>query len=176
MVSGRRLGVAVASGITAGSWAWSISAALGLGAIMLANAWVFEVIRYFGAGYLMFLAFKSARSALTPGAMETRGLGTTSARHAFGKGLVLHLTNPKAVLFFGSLFAIGVPADASLEQLLTVIVSVGLQSALIFHGYAVLFSSKPMVVGYMRLRRWFEGIFAIAFAAASFKVLTSRIQ
>src|SRR5262245_29080627 len=85
MVSGRRLGLAVASGITAGSWAWSISAALGLGAIMLANAWMFEVIRYFGAGYLMYLAFKSARSALTPGAMETRGLGTSSARHAFGK-------------------------------------------------------------------------------------------
>ncbi len=176
MVSGRRLGLAVASGITAGSWAWSISAALGLGAIMLANAWVFEAIRYFGAGYLMFLAFKSARSALMPGAMDTKGLGISSARHAFGKGLVLHLTNPKAVLFFGSLFAVGVPADASPEQLLTVIASVGLQSALIFHGYAVLFSSRPMVMGYMRLRRWFEGIFAIAFAAASFKVLTSRIQ
>lgn len=176
MTSGRRLGLAVASGVTTGSWTWSISAALGLGAVMLANAWAFEAMRYFGAGYLLFLAYKSARSALTPGAAATRSLSIASAHHAFGKGLLLHLTNPKAILFFGSLFAIGMPAGASLEQLATVIVAVGLQSALVFHGYAVLFSSRPMVAGYMRLRRWFEGVFAIAFGAAGLKILTSRIQ
>ena len=38
MASGRTSGLALASGITAGSLIWSISAALGLGAIMLANA------------------------------------------------------------------------------------------------------------------------------------------
>lgn len=143
---------------------------------MLANAWAFEAIRYFGAGYLMFLAYKSARSAMTPGTMIAKGVTISSPRRAFAKGFVLHLTNPKAVLFFGSLFAIGIPADASPGQLVTVIVAVGLQSALIFHGYAVLFSSQPIVAGYLRLRRWLEGIFAIAFAAASIKVLTSRIQ
>ncbi len=52
-----------------GSLIWSISAALGLGAIMLANAWVFEIIRYFGAAYLMYLAYKSARSAFSSKAM-----------------------------------------------------------------------------------------------------------
>jgi threonine efflux protein len=36
---------------------------------MLANGWIFELLRYAGAGYLLFLAFKSARSALRPGSL-----------------------------------------------------------------------------------------------------------
>ena len=53
MSSGRRAGLALASGVTTGSFIWSVSAAFGLGALMAANAWVFEVIRYLGAGYLL---------------------------------------------------------------------------------------------------------------------------
>ena len=48
MSGGRRKGLAMAAGITTGSWIWSISAALGLGTLMLANAWAFETIRYLG--------------------------------------------------------------------------------------------------------------------------------
>ena len=44
MASGRKSGLALASGITTGSLTWSVAAALGLGAVMLANAWVFELI------------------------------------------------------------------------------------------------------------------------------------
>ena len=32
---------------------------------MQANAWIFEIVRYFGVAYLMFLAFKAAKSALS---------------------------------------------------------------------------------------------------------------
>lgn len=63
MSSGRRAGLAVATGVTTGSFMWSFSAAFGLGAIMLANAWLFEIVRYAGAAYLGWLAIKSARAA-----------------------------------------------------------------------------------------------------------------
>jgi len=53
MARGRNSGLLLTAGIMVGSLAWSIAAALGLGAIMLANAWVFEIIRYAGAGYLL---------------------------------------------------------------------------------------------------------------------------
>ena len=55
---GRRHGLAIASGVTTGSLAWSIAAALGLGALMFANAWLFEAMRYAGAAYLIWLALK----------------------------------------------------------------------------------------------------------------------
>src|SRR3546814_8987232 len=74
---------------------------------MLANAWAFEALRYAGAAYLLFLAFKSARAALTAGAPALRHVATSTLRSAYRRGLVLHLTNPKAILFFGSLYAVG---------------------------------------------------------------------
>jgi threonine efflux protein len=176
MASGRRYGLALASGVTTGSFSWSITAALGLSAIILANAWMFEILRYAGAGYLLFLAAKSARSALTPDEPTMRPMPAGSLRSAYGKGLALHLANPKAILFFGSLFAIGVPADASLAELSLVIVAVGLQSTVVFHGYAILFSSPPIMAGYLKLRRGFEAIFALAFGTAGLRILTARIE
>lgn len=174
MGSGRAAGLSLASGITTGSFIWSVAAAAGLGALMLANAWLFEIIRYAGAGYLLFLGYKSARSALSDKEMAVRAMSGGKAR-LYSKGLLLHLTNPKAVLFFGSLYSVGVPLGSSLTDLAIVIMAVGVQSAIIFHGYAFLFSSKVMTRTYLRLRRWFEGAFAVGFGLAGLRILTARL-
>jgi len=175
MSSGRNTGLALASGVTTGSFIWSVSAAFGLGAVMAANAWVFEVIRYFGAGYLMWLAIKAARSAWAGNRLATKPLPPTTPRRAYTKGLALHLTNPKAVLFFGALYAIGVPPGTPPSALIMVILAVGVQSLIMFHLYAVIFSSRPMTAAYTRAKRIFEAFFALAFGAIAFKVLTARV-
>jgi threonine/homoserine/homoserine lactone efflux protein len=176
MNSGRQYGLAIAAGITSGSLIWSVSAALGLGALMLTNLWAVELLRYFGACYLLYLAYKSARSALTISQSSTQHVSVSSKQAAYAKGLALHLTNPKAIFFFGSLFAIGVPPDSPPSSLAIVIAAVGLQSLIVFHGYALLFSSAPMVAGYAKLRRGFEAAFALAFGAAGMKILTARLD
>lgn len=56
-----------------------------------------------------------------------------------------------------------------------VIAAIGLQSTLIFTGYAWLFSNGRMALGYQRLRRWFDGAFALLFAGAGLRVLTARL-
>ena len=176
MSNGRRNGLAMAAGITTGSWLWSVSAAMGLGAIMLANAWAFEVIRYLGACYLLYLAFRSARSAFVGSANVEISGRVQSIKSAYFHGLGLHITNPKAILFFGALFSIGMPAGASGSTLALVIVAVGLQSCLVFHAYAILFSSRSMSGRYARLQKWFDWAFAAAFGLAGIKVLTTRIS
>lgn len=176
MSSGRKYGLALATGVTSGSLLWSVSAAFGLGAIMLANAWAFEILRYFGASYLLFLAYKSMRSALKPSSLKMSGVPIHSYKTAFFKGFALHLTNPKAVLFFGSLYSIGIPPNAQPDTLALVIGAIGLQSFLLFHGYALLFSSPSITAGYAKLRRWFEGVFSLAFGAAGLKILMSPLD
>lgn len=176
MTSGRRAGLAMASGVSTGSFIWSVSAAFGLGAIMLANAWMFEVVRYLGAGYLMYLAIRSARSALRPSHQSPKYGKVLRPRTAYSKGLALHLTNPKAVLFFGALYAIGMPEGTTTRDLMVVILAVGIQSALVFHGYAWMFSNSALTRGYLKLRRGFEAVFALAFAGASLRILTARFQ
>lgn len=176
MGSGRRYGLALASGVTTGSLTWSIAAAFGMATIMLANAWVFETMRYFGAAYLLYLAIKSAHSAFRAEALSIQEITGVSMPGAYGKGLLLHLTNPKVILFFGALFSVGMPPGSSLQGFAMVIGAIGLQSFCVFHVYAFLFSSGPMITGYTRLRRWFEALFAIAFGAAGVKILTARIE
>lgn len=176
MQQGRAAGLALAAGITTGSFIWSVSAAFGLAALMQANVWVFETIRYFGAGYLLYLALRSARSALHRGDPVGVASQTPSLRAAYAKGLALHLTNPKAILFFGALYAIGLPAGTPASGLITVILAVGLQSCIVFHGYALMFSNAALTRGYLRLRRPLEALFAVAFATAGWRILTARIE
>ncbi len=176
MSSGRRAGLALASGVTTGSFMWSVSAAFGLGAVMAANVWVFEIIRYAGAAYLLWLAVKAARSAWAGNRLAAKPLPPTTPTRAYGKGLALHLTNPKAVLFFGALYAIGVPPGTPASGLVMVILAVGAQSLIMFHLYAVIFSSAPMTAAYTRAKRGFEAFFALAFGAIAFKVLTTKVN
>jgi len=175
MGQGRAQALALVAGIITGSWSWSVAAALGLGAVMQANAWVFDLLRYCGAGYLLFLAYKSARSAMSSGQTKLRPVSAGSFRSAYGKGLAMHLTNPKAILFFGALFSVGVPVSASPLEIASVVVAVGLQSLTVFVAYALLFSSGRTVALYMRLRRWFEGVFAVAFGLAGITLLIRRL-
>ncbi|MEM8751016.1 MAG: LysE family transporter [Pseudomonadota bacterium] len=175
MARGRRAGLLLTVGIMVGSLAWSVAAALGLSAIMLANAWVFEIIRYAGAGYLLYLAYKSARSAFSAKDVNTKAIeGKASALVA--RGAALHITNPKSILFFGALYSMGMPADATTLQLATVVGAVGLQATVVYSGYAMLFSAPSMTRLYLNLRRWFEGAFAVGFGLAGLKVATARLQ
>ena len=66
MENGRKAGLIFALGILAGSACLGLAAASGMSAVMQANAWVFEVLRYLGAAYLLFLAIKALRSAVKP--------------------------------------------------------------------------------------------------------------
>ncbi len=174
--AGRHRGVAMALGVVTGSLTWSAAAALGLGAVMLANAWILEAVRYAGAGYLLYLAIKSAWSALHPQTLTLGATGLVTPGEAYRKGLLLHLTNPKAILFFGALYSVGVPPDAPSVTLLAVILAVGLQSTLIFLTYALLFSSTAVARGFARVRRAFDGLLAVAFGYASFKILTAHLR
>lgn len=175
MNSGRARGLALAAGVLTGSLIWSAAAALGMGALMIANAWAFEVMRYVGAGYLAWLAWKSARSALRSGASAAPAGAVSSARRAYAKGLALHLTNPKAILFFGSLYAVAVPPTAAPVDVLTVLLSVAAISATVFPGYALLFSTPLLITAYARARRGFDAICAVFFALAAFKIFTARL-
>jgi len=175
MASGRVSGLMIGAGITTGSLFWSTAAALGLSAVMHANSWAFEGLRYFGVAYLIFLAYRSARSAVSGKTISPRS-ETGSKTALFAKGLLLHIADPKAILFFGALYSIGLPADAAFSDLTLVILAVGLQSLTIFHGYALLFSSRPATRIYLRSGRVIEGLFAIAFGAAGLKILTARLH
>jgi len=175
MSRGRYFGLSLAAGVLTGSLVWSATAAFGLAAILHANVWFFVFLKYCGAIYLLFLAFKSLRSAFSVSQLTLTESRAVSLRGSYFKGLLIHLTNPKAILFFGSLYSIGVPVTAQPIELLSVILAVGLVSTFIFLGYAVLFSNGTARRVYLKSKLLFEGLFSLLFGVASFKLLTSEI-
>ncbi|MFC2969914.1 LysE family transporter [Acidimangrovimonas pyrenivorans] len=173
MSHGRRAALTLAAGITCGSASWGVAAGLGLSAVMLANAWMFEGIRYAGAGYLLFLALKSLKRAARPWLATA---AATGRRRLFARGMLLHLTNPKAVLAWGAIYAIALPPGAGGADVWTLFLCLISVSATVFHGYALLFSIPRVARGYARLRRWFDGAFGALFGVASFEILTARLR
>ncbi|MDA5556670.1 LysE family translocator [Shimia sp. MMG029] len=177
MSAGRRSALAFALGILAGSASWGIAAALGLSAVMLANVWVFEILRYAGAAYLGWLALKALKRAVAKDTTAAAGTPFSgSARSLFAKGAAIHITNPKAILSWASIYAIVAPAEATPAILFGYFGLLYLGSILIFIGYAFLFSSEKVVRGYRRASRWFDLAFAGFFGFAGYKILTARLQ
>jgi len=172
---GRYIGLSLAAGVLTGSLFWSFAAAFGLAAIMHTNVWLFEILRYCGALYLLYLAFKSLRSAFSSTTLELPSNEIATAKGNYIKGLLIHLTNPKAILFFGALYSIGIPATAKPIELLSVILAVGSVSSLVFLGYAILFSNRLARQIYLKSKVVFESVFSLFFGVASFKLLTSEI-
>ncbi|OYD23151.1 LysE family translocator [Oceanimonas baumannii] len=176
MGKGRLSGLHLAFGVLTGSLIWSILAAFGLAAVLRSNVWLFEVLRYLGAFYLLYLAYKSLTSALNPMSHSIPEVQLGSKKSNYLKGLLIHLTNPKAILFFGALYSMGVPNTATPKDFLSVVVVVGLVSAVIFISYAVIFSHAGVRSLYIKSKAIFEGVFAVFFGSASCKLLLSDIE
>jgi threonine/homoserine/homoserine lactone efflux protein len=98
VAQGRRAGLASVLGIELGSLSHTVAAALGLSAILLASALAFNIIKYVGAAYLIYLGIR----ALLNRDRETEedGSRTRSYAELFRKGLLVNLLNPKTALFF----------------------------------------------------------------------------
>jgi threonine/homoserine/homoserine lactone efflux protein len=96
--SGPRAGMAASAGVALGCMVHVAIAGAGLGAAVAAAPWLFEVIRWAGVGYLLWLALRVLQTAgempeADPGAVA----GAVGA--AFRRGFLVNLTNPKVILF-----------------------------------------------------------------------------
>lgn len=91
---GPRPAIAASAGVSTGSLIHVTISGLGLGALVAAYPVAFDVIRYVGVAYLIWLAWRTLRSPLT----TTEGPDIRASR-AFRDGLLVNLTNPKVILF-----------------------------------------------------------------------------
>ncbi|MEM7667863.1 MAG: LysE family transporter, partial [Pseudomonadota bacterium] len=123
-----------------------------------------------GAAYLLWLAFEAARSAVAPTHAETR----VPSSGFYAAGLGLHLTNPKAVFGWAATIAVGLPNGASPYEIMIFLAVCAILAVVINIGYALAFSTAPVIRMYQQVRRWVEGTFAAIFAAAGIGLLAWR--
>lgn len=95
---GRSVAVASAAGVALGDLVAMTASLMGLGALVLASATVFTVLKWVGAVYLVWLGVKLIRSAPNDGLAVPRA--DVSARGVFGHAAAVTALNPKSIAFF----------------------------------------------------------------------------
>ena len=110
---GRRAGVATAAGLALGGGVWATVTIMGAATLFKLFPTAVMWFRLIGAGYLMWLGYKYLRAAWSGqgGALHLSTI-THSNWRAFGTGFLVVMTNPKAMLFFSSVFAAFIPTSA----------------------------------------------------------------
>jgi threonine/homoserine/homoserine lactone efflux protein len=97
---GQGSGAALVSvlGLSTGAFINCLIAALGMSAVLAASALAYDIVRYLGASYLLYLAYRIVRTrdeGIAVGRLHTEGLG-----RIYLQGIVTNIVNPKSALFY----------------------------------------------------------------------------
>lgn len=99
ITDGRKSGYKMALGITSGSLVHTFAAAFGLSAILLQSAFAFEIVKYVGAIYLIYLGISSFIKRKNQNAHQEAD-APLKRKSAFKQGLLSNVLNPKVAMFF----------------------------------------------------------------------------
>ena len=172
----RKSGMALAMGVAAGSFSWAVITASGLSALIVAYGSALLVIKISGGAYLLWLAYKSFRSAFSPQDIEAKVFGDNkqTAWFYFSRGYIVQMTNPKAAFSWIAIIALGMGTEAPVWVAAIIVIGTTILSIVMHAIYAIAFSTAPMIRMYAKGRRWIQGAMGTFFTVAGFKLLTSR--
>jgi threonine/homoserine/homoserine lactone efflux protein len=100
---GQGAGFLTYAGIALGTYCHALAAALGLSQLIATVPVAYEIVRWAGCAYLLYLAFKTLRAQAFDFS-PTASLKRLPLRRMFGEGLLTNLLNPKMALFVLALF------------------------------------------------------------------------
>jgi threonine/homoserine/homoserine lactone efflux protein len=162
---------AAAVGCTLGIVPHITACVFGLSAIMNMSARAFAAVKYIGAAYLLYLAWKTWASA---GSAEF-GKETAAPRFGgvIGKGIALNLLNPKLTLFFLSFLPQFIPAGEGQTMRYMIVLSLVFMALtlIVFIGYGLLATAiREIVLKRKSLMKNIERGFACVFAGLAVKL------
>jgi threonine/homoserine/homoserine lactone efflux protein len=172
---GRRAGFFTGVGIAVGQQGWTLVAAVGLTALLVASESVFLAIRLFGAAYLIWLGAGSLRAAVRgrPHEAQMTGVGSRSTARSFRQGAISNLSNPKMAIFFTSLMPpflpAGIPAFAGFLVLGAIFSTM---TVVWLSGYAIVVERAGDRLRRGPLRRTLDAITGVVLVALGIRIAT----
>jgi len=115
---GRNVAIAAVAGLEIGNFVHVVAATVGLSAVIAASATAFNVVKWIGAGYLVYIG---ARILVRRPAKMNATLAGASLKRSFTQGIVVNIFNPKVALFFLSFLPQFIDTDrgsAALQSLI----------------------------------------------------------
>lgn len=162
-------------GISLGTLGWGAIAALGLGALLAASQLAFEILKWAGAAYLMWLGLNLI---LRPRAKFELDGAQASPRSGAGwlwKGALNNLLNPKAGVFYVSFLPQFVPAHVPAAPFMFALACLHVAMALIW--FAVLIGATQPIAGFLQrpsVVRWLDRITGGVFLGFGVRLAMAR--
>ena len=169
---GRRAGLLLGLGLSVGLAFWGIIAATGLGAVLQGSEIVLTALKILGGLYLVWLAIQSWRSAESQPTAKVDG---QKDRRWFMVGLLLNLTNPKAVFAWIAALSLGLGIGDSTAQVVLATALCVFWGCVNYTLYALAFSLPKAMDGYRQVHKWVGRIVAGIFLLAGFGLIRSAI-
>ncbi|MGA5350562.1 leucine efflux protein LeuE [Streptomyces griseoincarnatus] len=177
---GVRSGYTAAAGVWCGDAVLMTLSAAGVASLLQANAVLFGIVKYAGAGYLAWLAVGMLRAAwgMWRGRGEERageaGQAAAPGERPFRRALVVSLLNPKAILFFIAFFVQFVDPGYAYPALSFVVLGAFAQIASVLYLSALIFSGTRLAAAFRRRRRLSAG--ATSAAGALFLGFAAKLS
>lgn len=168
----RRAAVLVALGIATGAALWSAAALLGLAVLFAQVAGLYGALTVMGGMYLLYLAFGLWRGAHRPLVLAARERAPAQTDgQAYLLGLLTNLTNPKALVFYGSIFAALLTPDLP-AWVKVAAFAIIVANATVWHvALACFFSTERTQRFYLRVKLWIDRIAAAALALLGLRLM-----
>ena len=158
-VSGRRAGLLAALAMMVGALAWAAAALYGLQALFARFEWLYVAFRFAGAIFLIYLAIMLWRHARDPlPEVDVTSAVRISGWRIFLHALLLQLSNPKIMVFFGSIFLSVLPQNLPAWMEASVLLLVAVNEFTWFALLASLFSGGTARAFYRRTKFWLDRI------------------
>lgn len=147
-----------AFGVSIGSVIWVGLVLVGISVVLEKAAWLYTGLRLAGGVYLVYLGIRLWRGARQPMPNRSPGAMSSSLLYVLWRALLIQMLNPKAAVFFGSVFLTmlspGAPEWVTVAALILVF-------AIEFGWYAIVataFSSRPARRVYAAAKMWIERV------------------
>jgi threonine/homoserine/homoserine lactone efflux protein len=168
---GSRASIVAAFGCTLGIVPHMAAAIMGLAALLHTSAVAFQILKYLGVAYLLYMAWSTLKER---GALAVEGeIGARSAAHVIVSAILINILNPKLSIFFLAFLPQFVSAEEAspLARMLELSGVFMLLTFVVFAGYGMFAAAvRNHVISRPQVLTWMRRTFAGAFAALGAKL------
>lgn len=169
----RLYGLAAGFGITAGSLVWCLVVIFGLDAAFKDFPWLSPSLRIAGSLYLIYLGIKLWRSAGKVAAEAAHAAPAGKLHSAFGRGVLISLTNPAAIAYYAGIFSSLLQPDDPTWVLVAAVVLICASSIVWNTALSLCFSIPRVQKAYARWDRPITVVAAVFMLAFGVRIAIS---
>lgn len=166
-------------GITIGIVFWLFCSIFGLSALLYAYPSLQGVIMLCGGSYLCYMALQLLKVRHNLSLNDIRESSTIIVLNnwqAFRRGLFVNLSNPKVVVYFGSILSLVLGGIDNISDMLVIVVLILAESFAYFYGVSLIFSHPKIKGFYMNNSRYFDNFAGVIFGCFGLFLIYSSMQ